>query len=86
VRPTALGADQARSLEGKLRLYRVTLDSTGTEHAGRVGYDALHDDDVPTTPRRRAGVLKVIKHPKRGSRGQFGGFTEYRLVGSVERE
>jgi hypothetical protein len=32
------------------------------------------------------GVLRVVKHPRRGSRGQFGGFVEYRLVGSVERE
>jgi hypothetical protein len=90
---------QARSLEGKLRLYRVTLDSTGMEHDGRVG-DAAHDDepkvmgsvylnrevaDDATTVYVR-GVLKVIKHPRRGSRGQFGGFVEYRLVGTVERE
>jgi hypothetical protein len=72
----------------------------GTEHDGRVGYDALHDDepkvigsvylnrevsDDATTVYVR-GVLKVIKHPRRGSRGQFGGFTEYRLVGSVEND
>jgi hypothetical protein len=30
---------QAASLEGKLRLYKVTLDSMGMEHDGRVGYD-----------------------------------------------
>jgi hypothetical protein len=30
------------------------------------------------------GVLKVIKHPKRGSRDQFEGFTEYRVIGTVE--
>ena len=32
------------------------------------------------------GVLKVTKHPRRGSRGQFGGFVEYRVVGSVEND
>jgi hypothetical protein len=39
-RPTpfaSLTPAQARSLEGKLRLYKVTLDSMGMEHDGRVG-------------------------------------------------
>jgi hypothetical protein len=35
---------QAASLEGKLRLYKVTLDSATGEWDGRVGYDVQHDD------------------------------------------
>jgi hypothetical protein len=91
---------QAAALEGKLRLYKVTLDSSGTEYGGRVGYDAQHDgepaivgsvylsrevsDDATTVSVR--GVLRVVKHPKRGNRGQFGGVVGYRVVGSVEND
>jgi hypothetical protein len=89
---------QAAGLEGKLRLYKVVLDSAGTEVNGRVGYDAQHDDepaimgsayldrevDEDATTVYVRGVLRVIRHPRRGNRGQFGGFTEYRLVGKVE--
>jgi hypothetical protein len=78
----SLTPKQAAPLEGKLRLFKVTLDSMGTEHGGRVGYDAQHDDepkvmgsvylsrevsDEVTTVYVR-GVLCVIKHPRRGSR------------------
>jgi hypothetical protein len=91
---------QAAELEGKVRLYKVVLDSAPTECGGRVGYDVAHDDepavmgsfyldrevsDEATTVYVRS-VLRVIRHPRRGSRGQFGGFTEYRLVGAVEND
>src|SRR5262249_46303943 len=36
---------QASELAGKVRLYRVTLDSAPGECGGRVGYDAAHDDE-----------------------------------------
>jgi hypothetical protein len=29
-------------------------------------------------------VLRIVRHPRRGSRGQFGGFVEYRLDGVGE--
>src|SRR3954454_14999082 len=71
---------EAAPLEGKLRLYKVALDSAGTEYGERVGYDVQHDDvpavigsaylsrevgDEVTTAYVR-GVLRVIKHPRRG--------------------
>lgn len=89
---------KAAELAGKLRLFKVELDSAGTEHGGRVGYDAAHDDepavmgsvyldrevsDDATTVYVR-GVLLIVRHPRRGSRGQYGGWTEYRVVGAVE--
>jgi hypothetical protein len=90
---------QARALEGKLRLYKVVLDSAATEVNGRIGYDAQHDEPAvmgsvylarevseDATVVYVRGVLRGVKHPRRGIRGQFGGFTEYRLVGSVERD
>jgi hypothetical protein len=94
----SLTPTQAASLEGKLRLFKVTLDSVPGESDGRVGSDAQHDDepavmgsvylarevaDEVTTVYVR-GVLWVVKHPKRGSRGRFGGFTEYRVVGTAD--
>ena len=39
-------------------------------------------DDVTVVYVR--AVLRVVRHPRRGSRGQFGGFVEYRLVGAIE--
>jgi hypothetical protein len=36
---------QAAVLSGKLQLHKVVLDSAGTEHGGRVGDDAAHDDE-----------------------------------------
>jgi hypothetical protein len=74
----SLTPTQAASLEGKLRLFKVTLDSVPGESDGRVGYDAQHDDepavmgsvwlsrevsDETTTVYVRR-VLKVIKHPR----------------------
>jgi hypothetical protein len=71
---------QAAALEGKERLYKVTLDSAATEIGGRVGYDARHDDEPAvmrsvyldrdvgedaTTVYVRA-VQRVVKHPRRG--------------------
>src|SRR5262249_36009581 len=87
---------QAAELAGKIRLYKVVLDSAPGEWAKRVGYDAAHDDEPAIRGSvyidREAGedetvvyvraVLLVIRHPRRGSRGQFGGFTEDRLVGT----
>jgi hypothetical protein len=98
-RPVALASltSAQAALDGKLRLFKVVLDSAGTEHGGRVGYDALHgepavmgsvylarevNDDVTTVYLR--GVLKVIPHPRRGSRGQFGGLVELRVIGKAE--
>ena len=88
---------RAAELAGKVRLFEVVLDSAPGEWGGRVGYDAAHDnepairgsvyvdrevaDDATTVLVR--GTLQVVKHPRRGSKGQFGGFTEYRLVGDV---
>lgn len=94
---SSLTPARAADLAGKVRLYKVVLDSAGTEDGGRVGYDALHDDepavrasaylasevgDDATTVYVR-GVLDVVRHPRRGSRGQFGGYVEYRVVGAV---
>ena len=89
---------QAADLAGKVRLYKVALDSAQGEWGGRVGYDLAHDDepavrgsvyldreaDEEATVVYVRGVLQVNRHPRRGSRGQFGGFTEYRLVETLQ--
>jgi hypothetical protein len=87
---------EAARLEGKVRRYRVVLASSPVEEDGWTGYDVEHDDEpsVMGSVYLRGGEagepgdavlvearLKVIRHPKRGSQGQFGGWVEYRLVG-----
>src|SRR5262249_31967350 len=89
---------QAADLVGKVRTYRVVLDSAPGGRGRQVGYDAAHDD-VPGDQgqrrphqgggRRRHGGLCPWcvaggGAPRRDSRVQFGGFVEYRLVGTVE--
>jgi hypothetical protein len=51
---------------------------------GSACLDREMSDDATTVYVR--GVLRVVKHRRRGSRGRFGGFVEYLVVGSVEND
>jgi hypothetical protein len=87
---------QAASLEGKLRLYKVTLDSAPGECGGRVGYDALHDDEPAvigsvwlnrevsdeTTTVYVRGVLKVARAGAR-PHGRVSEGTTYAAVAAL---
>jgi hypothetical protein len=87
---------EAARLEGRTKRYRIVLASAPVEEDGWTGYDVEHKGEPAVMgsvyfkggEAGQAGDavvvearLKVIRHPKRGSRGQFGGWVEYRLVG-----
>jgi hypothetical protein len=52
---------QAAALAGRLRLYKVTLDSAATEVGGRVGYGVQHDDGPAVRDRQPGAIRRVYR-------------------------